>query len=65
MRRGIAAIVGQTVSDVQRPNCKLRPIGVRPAWPTLRRRVVGRKIEATQRIGKRVVLVLDSGDRLV
>jgi formamidopyrimidine-DNA glycosylase len=38
---------------------------VRPAWPTLRRRLLGRRIEQVDRIGKRVVLVFDSADRLV
>jgi formamidopyrimidine-DNA glycosylase len=65
MRRGIASVVGLKVADAQRPTCRLRPIGVRPAWPTLRRRLLGRRIERIDRIGKRVVLVFDSGDRLV
>jgi len=65
MRRGIASVVGLQVADVQRPACRLRPIGVRPAWPTLRRRLLGRRIEQIDRIGKRVVLVFDSADRLV
>lgn len=64
MRRGIASIVGRTIVSVGRLPCARRPIGVTPAlehW----RRVVGRVITAVERVGKRVVVVLDSGDRMI
>ena len=65
MRRGIAAVAGCRIEGVESPRSKLRPLQIRPALPALRRRLVGRRIEAVDRIGKRVVLILDSGDRLI
>jgi formamidopyrimidine-DNA glycosylase len=65
MRRGIAAIVGGRIADVWRPRCRLRPITIAPRFGTLRRRVVGRKVTAVGRAGKRVLVELDSGDRIV
>lgn len=65
MRRGIASVVGRRVAEVLRPRCRKRPIAVRPAWPGLRRRMLGRRVERIDRLGKRVVLVFDSADRLV
>jgi formamidopyrimidine-DNA glycosylase len=65
MRRGIAEIVGSRIRDVRRPRCRLRPIGMTPRFAVFRRRAAGRQIVATERVGKRVVLVLESGDRIV
>lgn len=65
MRRGILPVVGATIRGVQRCRCPLRPIGISPRWPTLARRVKGRRILDAGRVGKRVVVALDSGDRLV
>jgi formamidopyrimidine-DNA glycosylase len=65
MRRGIAAIVGGEIRDARRARCRLKPIRVTPDARTLRRRVVGRRIVAVDRIGKRVVLRLADGDALV
>jgi len=64
MRRGIAAVVGRRVVSAGRLPCERRPIGVTPG-PHGWRRVVGRTITAVERVGKRVVVVLDSGDRLI
>lgn len=64
MRRGIAAVVGRTIVSVGRLPCERRPIEVAPA-PTHWRRVVGQRIQAVERVGKRVVVVLDSGDRMI
>jgi formamidopyrimidine-DNA glycosylase len=66
MRRGIAGVVGGQIRDVVRPRLKLKPIEIAPAWPQFRRRVLGRSILSTDRVGKRVVLNLDgSGDAIV
>jgi formamidopyrimidine-DNA glycosylase len=65
MRRGIASVAGCTIRDCRRPPSRLQSIEFTPAFRSLRRRVVGRKIEAVGRVGKRIVLGLDSGDRMV
>jgi formamidopyrimidine-DNA glycosylase len=61
MRRGIAGVVGCQIEGVLRPRCKLRPIEIAPDLARFRRRVVGRTITATDRVGKRVVLRLSDG----
>ncbi len=65
MRRGIAPIVGRRIRDVRRARCRLRPIKIAPRLSDLRRRVVGRRIATVSRAGKRVVVELESGDRIV
>ncbi len=65
MRRGIAGVAGCRIERVDAPRTGLHPIQIDPALPVLRRRLVGRRIEAVDRLGKRVVLVLDSGQRLI
>lgn len=65
MRRGILAVCGSRVSEVVRPRCKLKPILIAPSFAAVRRRSVGRVIQAVERIGKRVALRFDGGDRLV
>lgn len=65
MRRGIGGIAGSRIRDVCRPKSRLRPIRITPRTSDFRRRVVGRKIIRVGRIGKRVVLELDSGDSIV
>ena len=65
MRRGIASVAGCTIADFRRPASRLQPIEMSPGLRSFRRRVVGRKIIAVGRMGKRIVLALDSGDRIV
>ena len=65
MRRGILAIVGSRVVDARPAACDKRPILIEPRPATLRRRVVDRTITDVGRVGKRVVIQLDSGDALV
>lgn len=65
MCRGIAGIVGGTIADVQRAACRLKPIAVSPRIDAFRRRVVGRRIQAIQRVGKRVLLRLDDQAAIV
>jgi formamidopyrimidine-DNA glycosylase len=65
MRRGIASLRGWTIEAVQRPPCRLKPIQIAPDWPTFRRRARGARIVEVGRVGKRVVLHMDSDDRIV
>ncbi len=65
MRRGVLEIVGRRIRDVRQPRCELKPIKITPRFSDFRRRAVGRKIVAVERLGKRVVVELDSGDRII
>lgn len=65
MRRGIAGIVGSRICDVRRPRSRFRPIKITPRMSEFRRRAVGMLVIAVDRVGKRVVVGLDSGDRIV
>lgn len=65
MRRGILSIVGRRIVAVGRVPCKRRPIAVEPAPATFRRRTVGRKVTAVDRLGKRVVVRVDGGESIV
>jgi formamidopyrimidine-DNA glycosylase len=65
MRRGIAGIVGSVIAGAERVKCQRRPIAIEPRGAALARRVVGRRIDEVGRVGKRVMLRLDSGDRLI
>jgi formamidopyrimidine-DNA glycosylase len=65
MRRGILGIVGSRIKDVERVACRRRPIAIGPRIDRFRRRAVGRRISDVGRIGKRVVVHLDSRDAIV
>ena len=66
MRRGIGAIVGsRSRAGLGSPLEVAAPIQTSPPVPSLRRRVAGRAIMAVGRAGKRLLVELDSGDRLV
>jgi formamidopyrimidine-DNA glycosylase len=65
MRRGIAEVVGARIVGVERTPCPRKPIEVTPSAGVIARRVVGRRIERTDRVGKRVVVWLDSDEALV
>ena len=65
MCRGIAPIVGSTVRHARRLPCRKKRIDIRPRIDRLDRRVRGRQITAIERLGKRVVIRLDSDDRLI
>src|SRR5436309_13685078 len=65
MRRGIAAIAGSRIVGAQRVKCQRRPISIGPRPAVRARRIVGRTIDEVGRLGKRVVLKLSSGDRLI
>ncbi|TWT43387.1 bifunctional DNA-formamidopyrimidine glycosylase/DNA-(apurinic or apyrimidinic site) lyase [Botrimarina hoheduenensis] len=65
MRRNVAGATGATIVAVEKLACPRKPIGVTPRLDRLRRRVVERTVAAVERAGKRVVLRLDSGERLI
>jgi formamidopyrimidine-DNA glycosylase len=65
MRRGILGIVGSRIKDVERIACRRRPIAIAPRIDHFRRRVVGRRVRDVGRVGKRVVVHLDSDDAIV
>ena len=65
MRRGIAAAAGSTIAGAARLPCRRRPIAIVPRPSMLARRIAGQTIVEVTRLGKRVVLVLSSGDRLI
>lgn len=63
MVRGIRPhVAGRSIDDVLRPRCLCRPIAIRPGLRTLRARTRGRRIDSVERLAKRVLLRLDSGD---
>lgn len=65
MRRGILGIVGARIRDVARVACPRKPIDITPRIDRFRRRAVGRVIVGVERVGKRVVVRLDSDDAIV
>jgi formamidopyrimidine-DNA glycosylase len=65
MRRGILGIVGSRVTDVERVPCRRRPIEIAPRIDRFRRRAVGCFVTDIGRVGKRVVVHLDSRDAIV
>jgi formamidopyrimidine-DNA glycosylase len=65
MRRGILPIVGSRIEDVRAAKCGKRPILIKPSPAAMRRRMAGRTVTAIDRLGKRVVVRLDSHDALV
>lgn len=65
MRRGILGVVDSRIESVEKLRTSLKPILVKPGPAALNRRVHGRAIVATERLGKRVILSLDSGDRMI
>jgi formamidopyrimidine-DNA glycosylase len=65
MRRGVAHITGRRITGVERPRCTRKPILVAPRIDAFRRRAVGQRITSVDRVGKRVVLRLDSADAIV
>jgi len=65
MRRGIAGVVGSQIVNVERTPCRLKPIRVSPQLSAFKRRTIGTTITEVSRVGKRVVVVLDSGDSII
>ena len=62
MRRGILGAVGGKVVLVENIRCPKKPITILPSVVNIRRSIVGSTISAIERIGKRVVVVLQDKD---
>jgi formamidopyrimidine-DNA glycosylase len=65
MRRGILPIVGRRIVEFERAACPRKAILIRPRIDRFRKRVIDHRVEAVERVGKRVVVVLDSADAIV
>ncbi len=65
MRRGIAEATCSVITGISRGPSRLRAIEMTPSPAAFRRRAVGRIIERVDRLGKRIILALDSEDRIV
>ncbi len=65
MRRGILSIVGRRIEGLTSPRSTLCPIQISPRLPTFRRRVAGARIDSVDRLGKRVIVDLDTGDHII
>ncbi|MCC9599816.1 bifunctional DNA-formamidopyrimidine glycosylase/DNA-(apurinic or apyrimidinic site) lyase [Stieleria sp. JC731] len=65
MRRGVMPIVGQRIVAAECPPCQRRPILMEPGIGTINRRLRDREICGIERLGKRVIIVLDDGQSIV
>jgi formamidopyrimidine-DNA glycosylase len=65
MRRGILGVVGLRIEDIERVACRRRPIAIAPRIDRFRQRTIGHVIRDVGRVGKRVLVTLDSGDAIV
>jgi formamidopyrimidine-DNA glycosylase len=65
MRRGILAVIGSRIESVEKLRTALKPILLKPGPAAMNRRVQGQGVAAVERIGKRVVVRLESEDRLI
>lgn len=66
MVRGIRdKVLGTQIISVAKPPCRCRPLSIEPSLREIQRRSRGRTIVEVSRRAKRVILVLDSGDRFV
>jgi len=65
MRRGILSAVGCQIEHVEKIPTTVKPLLITPSVSAMNRRVAGRGIVAVERIGKRVIVRLETGDRLV
>lgn len=65
MRRGVLSIVGRRVAELCVTGCGKRPILISPRPATFARRIAERQVTAVDRVGKRLVVRLDSGDAIV
>lgn len=65
MCRRIASVVGSKIVDLSIPKSRYRSIIIKPPLRSLRKRVIGKKITAINRLGKRAILVLEDRDRIV
>ncbi|HEY4310378.1 MAG TPA: bifunctional DNA-formamidopyrimidine glycosylase/DNA-(apurinic or apyrimidinic site) lyase [Pirellulales bacterium] len=65
MRRGIVPIVGSQIVAVERCKLRARPIQITPAGARFDGRLIGRRVTAIDRLGKRVIVRLDDETSVV
>lgn len=65
MRRGIEHLVGCSITAVDMPRGRHKSIAIVPEPSRFRRGVLGKRLEGTERRGKRVVIRLDDQQRIV
>lgn len=66
MVRGVRSIVeGRTIVQLRKVRCRLKPIPMSPSFQTQKKKCQGQRIESVFRIGKRIVIQLDSKDYFV
>lgn len=65
MRRGVAAVAGATIVAAERTPCAKRPIQISPRIDHLNKRIAGVAIKSVDRLGKRVVIRMQTDDRLI
>ncbi len=65
MRRGLLPVVGCRILAVRFPRCRLKPIAIGPSPTDFARRVTRQRVQAADRLGKRVLLRLDGDDTIV
>ncbi len=65
MRRGVLGIIGGKVVKAERTPCPKKPIVISPRIDRLSKRLVGKTIKSVDRLGKRVVVRFETGDRLI
>lgn len=65
MRRGVLPVVGARITGICRLTGRLCPITVSPGVSVFQRRVVGTRIQAVDRLGKRLLMWLDTDQAIV
>ena len=65
MRRGIGPCIGTRIQEIEIVASPRRPIAIVPKPAAFYKRLRGATIVGTDRAGKRVVVLLDTGDRLI
>ncbi len=65
MRRGVLPTVGHRIRQAIQPPCERRPILFEPAIDEFNTRVKGKRISGIDRLGKRVLIVLEDQQTIV
>ena len=65
MRRGLLPTLGGTITSIIEPLIPYRPIKIEPGIEAFRKRAIGAVIVAVDRIAKRVLVRLNTGDSIV
>ena len=65
MRRGLFSAIGGIITAVVEPDIPYRPIKIDPSIQVFRKRVLGSTVVSVDRIAKRVLVKLSTGDSIV